>query len=205
MIEELGTSKSEFTKSGTNELETALTIWMNSKIDLIRKNIYSRAKASGVMAQSINIIAPHYVGTTLKTGITMGEADYWVYIDKGVKGKESTYSQSKNSPFSYKLKKPPLAAMQSFIATKGIKEFKIKKNPLKKTKKNTLTLSANVPNENKQMAFMISRSIFKKGIRGTQFFSDVINKKSIAELKTYIKPYLGKEFKIEIKKAWQSQ
>jgi hypothetical protein len=194
-LDNIGSAKSGFTQGGDADLKSALTSWLQSKVELIRANIFARAKASGRLAQEINIIPPYYEGTTLKTGITMGQADYWVYIDKGVKGKESTYSQSKNSPFKYKLKKPPLAAMQSFIATKGIKSFKLKKK----------TLSASNPKENKQMGFILQNSIFKKGIKGTKFYSDVINKKSVKELSTFIKPYLGKYIQIQIKQAWQSQ
>lgn len=194
-LDNIGSSKGGFTQGGDAGLSSALTSWLQSKVELIRANIFARAKASGRLAQEIDIIPPYYVGTTLKTGITMGQADYWIYIDKGVKGKESTYSQSKNSPFQYKLKKPPLSAMQSFIATKGIKSFKIKKK----------TLSAANPKENKQMGFMIQNSIFKKGIKGTKFYSDIINKKSVKELSTFIKPYLGKSIQIQIKQAWQSQ
>jgi len=52
---------------------------------------------------------------------------------------------------------------------------------------------------------MIQNSIFKKGIKGTKFYSDVINKKSVKELSTVIRPYLSKTIQIQIKQSWQSQ
>ena len=66
-LDNIGSSKGGFTQGG-DDLKAALTSWLQSKVELIRANIFARAKASGRLAQEIDIIPPYYVGTTLKTG-----------------------------------------------------------------------------------------------------------------------------------------
>ena len=41
------------------------------------------------------------------TRVTFKSEDYGQFIDKGVKGSKSTYSESRNSPFRYRSKQPP--------------------------------------------------------------------------------------------------
>ena len=81
---------------------------------------------------------------------------YGVYQDKGVKGSESTYPQSRNSPFRYTSKMPPSRVFDKWIKQKGIKG---------RDKKTGRFIT------DKSLTFLIARSIYKKGIRATLFFT----------------------------------
>ena len=90
-----------------------------------------------------------------KSSVTFDMLEYGIFQDEGVKGKKSTYSQSSNSPFSYKNKMPPSSAFDKWSIKKGIaprdKEGKFIKR--------------------KSLNFLIARGIYNKGIRATMFFT----------------------------------
>lgn len=77
-------------------------------------------------------------------------ADYGIYQDEGVKGAESTYRQSQNSRFQYK--KMPLNAE----ARKSLKTWIKKKG-----------IEGNI----NSLTYVIARSIYKKGLRASMFFT----------------------------------
>ena len=85
---------------------------------------------------------------------------YGQFVDQGVKGAESTYPQSSNSPFKYTNKMPPSKAFDKWTVRKGIaprdKEGKFLKR--------------------QSLNFLIARSIYKKGIRATLFFTKPFEK-----------------------------
>ena len=88
--------------------------------------------------------------------INFTSEDYGPFIDQGVRGKNHDYSQSKNSPFKFKSKQPPSRVFDKWIKTKGIKG---------RDKKTGRFIT------NKSLSFLIARSIYKKGIRATMFFT----------------------------------
>ena len=47
--------------------------------------------------------------------------DYGAYQDKGVKGKKSTYPESKKSPFQYKRKMPPIQTLADWAQSRNIR------------------------------------------------------------------------------------
>jgi len=81
--------------------------------------------------------------------------NYGQFIDKGVKGAKSTYPESSASPFKYKTKQPPSSAFDKWSIRKGIA-------PRDKQGRFVSRQSLN---------FLIARSIYKKGIKATLFFT----------------------------------
>ena len=81
--------------------------------------------------------------------------DYGQFIDKGVKGAKSTYPESSASPFKYTTKQPPSSAFDKWSIRKGIA-------PRDKQGRFVSRQSLN---------FLIARSIYKKGIKATLFFT----------------------------------
>ena len=77
-------------------------------------------------------------------------ADYGIYQDEGVKGAESTYAKSRDSRFRYK--KMPLNAQ----AKKSIRSWIRKKG-----------MDGNIDS----LTYVIARSIYKKGLRASFFFT----------------------------------
>jgi len=81
--------------------------------------------------------------------------NYGEFIDKGVKGAKSTYPESSASPFKYTTKQPPSSAFDKWSIRKGIA-------PRDKQGRFVSRQSLN---------FLIARSIYKKGIKATLFFT----------------------------------
>lgn len=81
--------------------------------------------------------------------------DYMQYQDQGIKGSKSTYAESKNSPFKYKKKQPPLEPIMQWAKRRGIQG---------RDKKGRFIT-------NKSLSYLIARSIFSKGIKASMFFT----------------------------------
>jgi len=81
--------------------------------------------------------------------------DYGQFIDKGVKGSKSTYSESSASPFKYTTKQPPSKVFDKWSIRKGIAPRDSKGRFVSRQSLN----------------FLIARSIKNKGIRATLFFT----------------------------------
>ena len=88
---------------------------------------------------------------------------YGLYIDQGVRGAEGHYADkaTSGSPFKYKGKMPPSKAFDKWIKQKGIKG---------RDKKTGRFIT------DKSLTFLIARSIYKKGIRATMFFTKPFEK-----------------------------
>tara|TARA_R100000654_G_scaffold17295_1_gene36282 strand:+ start:177 stop:671 length:495 start_codon:yes stop_codon:yes gene_type:complete len=81
--------------------------------------------------------------------------NYGVFQDQGVKGAKSTYPESRTSPFKYTNKMPPSSVFDKWSIRSGIAPRDKKGRFIKR----------------KSLNFLIARSIYKKGIRATMFFT----------------------------------
>ena len=79
--------------------------------------------------------------------------DYGMFQDKGVSGKKRKY----DTPFSYKNKKPPIGPLAEWAKKKNIR-LRDEQGRFKKGNYNTI-------------GFLISRSIFEKGLKPSLFFT----------------------------------
>lgn len=79
--------------------------------------------------------------------------DYGMFQDKGVSGKKRKY----DTPFSYKNKKPPIGPLAQWAKKKNIR-LRDEQGRFKKGNYNTI-------------GFLISRSIFEKGLKPSLFFT----------------------------------
>lgn len=77
---------------------------------------------------------------------------YGAFIDEGVKGSESTYGESLNSPYKFRNNRGsvPVDAIRRWVAQRGLP---------------------------KTAAYPIARSIYKKGIKAKKFFTKPFNKR----------------------------
>ena len=85
---------------------------------------------------------------------------YGEYVDKGVKGSESTYPESRTSPFRYTSKMPPSSVFDKCSIRSGIAPRDAQGRFIKR----------------KSLSFAIAKSIFKKGIRASLFFTTPFEK-----------------------------
>ena len=84
----------------------------------------------------------------------LGE-NYGVFLDQGVKGAKSTYPESRTSSHKYTNKMPPSSVFDKWSIKSGIAPRDKKGRFIKR----------------KSLNFLIARSIYKKGIRATMFFT----------------------------------
>ena len=84
----------------------------------------------------------------------LGE-NYGVFLDQGVKGAESTYPESRTSSHKYTNKMPPSSVFDKWSIKSGIAPRDKKGRFIKR----------------KSLNFLIARSIYRKGIRATMFFT----------------------------------
>lgn len=90
-------------------------------------------------------------------------AKYGAYVDQGVKGTDSTYSQSSNSPYRYRSS----SNMMGFeMATGTFAKWAKRKNFRFRDEKGKFKKGGY-----KQIGIAIALSVKKKGIKGTGFFS----------------------------------
>ena len=86
-------------------------------------------------------------------GMYFSMEDWGQYQDKGVSGKKKKY----DTPFSYRSKQPPSKPLSDWAKRKNIR-LRDEKGKYKKGNYNTI-------------GFLISRSIFNKGLKPTLFFT----------------------------------
>jgi len=94
-------------------------------------------------------------------------AEYWEYVDAGVKGKGGTKADGKawrlkkvtNSKFKYKTKKPPFMAFNGWTIRKGIAPRDAKGKFMKR----------------KSLLYAIANSVYHTGIETTHFFTDALD------------------------------
>ena len=128
-----------------------------------RSNL-SKKNTTGKLSGSLSYIL-------LKKGVQFEMEDYGIYQDKGVKGAESTYSETARehalSNVDYKYKKSANAFKKGAKVvppTSVFDKWQVKKGLAPRDEKGRFL-------PRKSLNFMIARSIYKKGIRASLFFT----------------------------------
>ena len=132
-----------------SEFEKALEKYAKYVIQQSRANLTRKGqKASGKLYQSLGY---KIQGSKVK----FESEEYGVYQDQGVRGAKSTYSASSKSPVRYTSKMPPSRVFDKWTVKKGIAPRDAKGRFINR----------------KSLNYLIARSIYKKGIRATMFFT----------------------------------
>lgn len=83
--------------------------------------------------------------------------DYGTFMDLGVKGSESTYPESRNSPYKY-------SGRFKMINPASLDKWLIKKSIAPRDKSGRFI-------ERKNLKYAIATSIYRKGLKGSRFFT----------------------------------
>lgn len=147
-------------------------------IEELKQNLLERDKfASGGLAQSITANVK-VMGQVIEMTISM--ADYWKFVDEGVDGTERKHG----SPFKFRKKNINQKAMLQHIANRGLR-VKAKTSKGKKAAR-------------KGLAFVLGRSIAKKGLKPTRFASDVFEGDLIDNMRKDVAKALGRDILIDL-------
>lgn len=118
-------------------------------IQQAKENLAKQGKnSSGRLSDSINVDVQVMENSI---GIYVDMEDYGAYQDKGVNGKFSAYATA----YSYKSKMPPPSKLDKWIVRRGIAPRDENGKLLPR----------------KTLQFLIARSIFRKGIKPSLFFT----------------------------------
>ena len=132
---------------------------------------------------------------TLSLGYPKSEpaSKYWKFVNKGVKGTTNVKADG-NTPYYFKKGK---VAIPISVARKLIDSGNKKIQSIKPYKK--LGVETKAINDKKSLAYMIARSIHKKGLRSTHYFDNAAKETFGKNFYEVMEAALGKDIQIKIR------
>lgn len=179
--------------------------------DLQENLVKSKAIATNNLYQSITFEPLHIYKTGIVFELMLDS--YYKYVDKGVKGKDSSV-KAPNSPYQYGNKLPPVSKLRQWISDKPLSiktsvdliKRDSKGNPIinKKTgkimKKRPSTLEKQtIEGEIEKAAFLMAENIRRKGLRATNFYSSVVNEERFDKFRKEIAEAFKQDIIISLK------
>ncbi len=164
-----------------NTISGVLQNFGNKLQDALKANLRESVAESGaITARSLEgsiIFDIKVLGTGYQFELKMN--DYWEFVDQGVQGvggvkKNGTRYFPKNttSEFRFNQKKPPLSALEEWSYFQGV-------NP-----------------------FVVQNSVFHKGTKATNFYSDVVDEELFDQLNKELAAAGAKEISITLKNTF---
>ncbi len=198
-IQSLGGSFDKYKPGELPVLEDTLALYgkaFNDKITEIldKENITS----SGRLAEpALPIITKFGTGYILSLGYEPGSeaSKYYDFVNKGVKGTKNEKADNK-TPYAFKGNKKavPVSSIEKWLSYNKLKSVSVKKY----TKLGT---EAKAIEGKKSLAFLIARSIHRKGLKSTRYFdravAQIFNKEFIENIAIAV----GGDVQIQIKQA----
>jgi hypothetical protein len=198
-IQSLGGSFDKVKDGDLPILEETLALYgqaFNDKIVEIldKENITS----SGRLAEpALPVITKFGTGYILSLGYEPGSeaSKYYDFVNKGVKGTKNEKADSK-TPYAFKGNKKavPVSSIEKWLGYNKLKSVSVKKY----TKLGT---EAKAIEGKKSLAFLIARSIHRKGLKSTRYFdravAQIFNKEFIENIAIAV----GGDIQIQIKQA----
>lgn len=178
-------------------LEETLALYGQAFNDAIVANLKkTNSISSGALATpDIPVVVKFGTKYTLEVGYKREseQVKYFEYVDQGVKGTDNEKA-SASSPFSYKTSKKsvPIKNIKLWIEQNNLKAVAVKKY----TK---LGLEQKAMTDSKSLAFLIARSIHRKGLKTTNYFTNAV--KQVFENETFrndVSAALGSDFELKI-------
>jgi hypothetical protein len=164
------------------------------------KNAQNNLNANNSIASGkINDIRMNFTkfGTnyTISLGYPKSEpaSKYWDFINKGVKGTKNIKADAK-TPYKFNPSKKsiPISAAQGWLGYNKLKVVAVK--PYRK-----LGVETKATDEKKSLAYVLARSIHRKGIRSTHYFDDAKKETFGKNFYEVMEVALGKDIQIKIK------
>ncbi len=164
------------------------------------KTAQANLRANGSIASgAIDDIRMYFskFGTTYSISLGYPKSEkaskYWDFINKGVKGTKNIKADSK-TPYKFNPAKKsiPISAAQGWLGYNKLKATAVK--PYRK-----LGVEAKAIDSKKSLAYVVARSIHRKGIRSTHYFDNA--KKEVFGKNFYeiMEAALGKDIQIKIR------
>jgi hypothetical protein len=180
-------------------LERVLAIYgeaFNNRLTEILDN--ENITSSGKLADPAQpIITKFGTGYVLSLGYEPGSeaSKYYDFVNKGVKGTKNVKADSK-TPYAFKTNKKavPVSQIEKWLSYNKLKSVSVSRYTRLGTERKGIE-------GNKSLAFLIARSIHRKGLKSTHYFdravAQIFNKEFIQNLAVA----LGGDVQIQIKQA----
>jgi hypothetical protein len=198
-IQSLGGSFDKYKPGELPVLEDTLALYGKAFNDRVTQILDSEnITSSGKLAEpALPIITKFGTGYILSLGYEPGsEQDkYFRFVNKGVKGTKNEKADNK-TPYAFKGNKKavPVSSIEKWLSYNKLKSVSVKKY----TKLGT---EAKAIDGKKSLAFLIARSIHRKGLRSTHYFdravAQIFNKEFIENIAIAV----GGDIQIQIKQA----
>ncbi len=188
-----GTQIKDYQQAEQTVLEEILIAHCNEGVRLMQNKIrkVARTKGASTLAQSVSIMPAKITPTSVEIS-TVSEADYWKFVDKGVRGVKRDKTMGK-SPYKFKTigaSKKMIASFKKYIAATGSKGLK-KQTLIRKNKKKQANL---IEREASLMATYTKIG----GIKPMYFAREANNQKRNKQLAAAIAIGLGQAIKVNI-------
>ena len=117
---------------------------------------------------------------------------YFEYVNKGVKGTKNEKADSK-TPFKFNPSKKsiPVSVVEGWLGYNKLKAVSVK--PYRK-----LGVESKALDSKKSLAYLVARSIHRKGLRSTHYFDDALTSTFDSNFTTVILAALGEDINIKI-------
>lgn len=131
-------------------------------------------------------------------------AVYYDFVNKGVKGADSSQSKSTTSPYSFKSKYPSKKMATSILlwvrqnANLGRREYQTKNLSKLQQKRKSFKRTVNKTNDFKSLAYAISTSIKTRGMKETLYFDNAL-KDTFAGFQDAMAVALGTDIRLTIR------
>ena len=198
-IQSLGGSFDKYKGGDLPVLEETLALYGQAFNDRITQILDSEnITSSGKLAEpALPIITKFGTGYILSLGYEPGSeaSKYYDFVNKGVKGTKNEKADSK-TPYAFKGNKKavPVSSIEKWLGYNKLKSVSVKKY----TKLGT---EAKAIEGKKSLAFLIARSIHRKGLKSTRYFdravAQIFNKEFIENIAIAV----GGDIQIQIKQA----
>jgi hypothetical protein len=181
------------------ELPVAERLLKDFGADFI-KTAQANLRANGSIASgAIDDIRMYFskFGTTYSISLGYPKSEkaskYWDFINKGVKGTKNIKADSK-TPYKFKPSKKsiPISAVQGWLGYNKLKATAVK--PYRK-----LGVEAKAIDSKKSLAYVVARSIHRKGIRSTHYFDNAQKEVFGKNFYEVMEAALGKDIQIKIR------
>lgn len=133
----------------------AKAVKLKARQNLKRKEQISSGKLYDSINYNLDVVQTK--SKTLYFNLEFYMEDYGTFMDLGVKGSESTYPESRNSPYKY-------SGRFKMINPASLDKWLIKKSLAPRDKSGRFV-------ERKNLKYMIATSIYRKGLKGSRFFT----------------------------------
>jgi hypothetical protein len=167
-----GKNKADFSKVSGNlgVVQAMIAEYISEFIKNAEDNLKkSNSNTTGALTDSLDF---DLITTSSGYTINLNALDYYKFVNEGVRG-ATTSRKNNTSPYKYKDKMPPISPIAKWIKDNRLTARATDVKMYGATGRERKAIPP--ARAQKTLAFLIARSIYRDGLRATNFFTDALN------------------------------